>query len=104
MFDEISLSTIAIWSGATAIVGAAIGLLRRSVIRYALIISWTALPLIWILLAVSMTALDTGDAQWAMSFGFVVVFTLMLLPPWALLTLLPFNLVRRCRDVQRWEL
>jgi len=47
-----------------------------------------------------MTAVDKGSLDLPMSFGFNAVFTMLLLPPWALLTLLPFNLVRRYREIQ----
>jgi len=43
---------------------------------------------------------DKGSLDLPMSFGFTAVFTMLLLPPWALLTLLPFNLVRRYREIQ----
>ena len=46
-----------------------------------------------------MTSFDTGTLDLPMALGFIFVFGSMLLPPWAVLTLLPFNLVRRWREI-----
>lgn len=100
MWDKISATTLAAWAIGAIIVGSGLGFLPRSRWRLVLISVLAAapeLPVIWV---VVMTAVDKGSLDWSTSFGFTVVFTMLLWLPWALLTLLPFNLVRRYREIQ----
>ena len=100
MWDEISATTLAAWATGAIIVGSGLGLLPRSRWRLVLIGILAPAPVLLVIWAVVMTAVDKGSLDLPMSFGFTAVFTMLLLPPWALLTLLPFNLVRRYREIQ----
>lgn len=103
MWDGISQTTLIAWVVAAITVGSGLGFLRRSKIRTTLIAVWTAFPVILVWGAAAISSFDKGSIEFAMSLGFVAVFTLMLLPPWAVLTLLPYNLVRRLREPQDWK-
>lgn len=92
MFGELYLSTLAFWGIAAALVGAALGLLPASRLRFGLITIWTLVP-VWL---VTATVAMDWNVSGAWMFGLVLI--LLALPPWALLTLLPFNLVRVARD------
>ena len=104
MWDDTSLQTLGAWALAGVAVAVGLGFLRRSKVRTALITIWAGLPVIIVCWAIVATAFDTGGADWAGSFGFAAVFIMFLLPPWALLTLFPYNLVSRMREPQRWKL
>lgn len=99
MWDGIDTSTIASWGAVAIAVGGSLGFLRRSKSRTILIALWTALPFIIVCAASVATSFDMRSIDWPMAIGFTAVFTMFLLPPWALLTLLPFNLVRRWRKI-----
>lgn len=98
MWDEMDVSTLV---GLVAVaVGIGIAFLKRSKARTILIVAWTALPCVLALAANVATAIDTHSFDAMAFFGFTAVFGLLLLPLWALLTLLPFNLVRRWREIK----
>lgn len=100
MWDEISATTLAACATGAIILGSGLGFLPRSRWRLVLIGILAAAPVLLVIWAMIMTAVDKGSLDLPMSFGFNAVFTMLLLPPWALLTLLPFNLVRRYREIQ----
>lgn len=104
MWDGLSTTTLVAWAAGAIAIGAGLGFLPRSRWRLSLIGIWSAAPVLLIAWATGMTALDMGSVDLTGSLGFAAVFTLLLLPPWALLTLLPFNLVRRYREIQRWQM
>ena len=100
MWDGLTVTTLASWAVGAILVGSGLGFLPPSRWRFVLISILTAAPVLLVMWAVVMTAVDKGSLDLPMSFGFTAVFTMLLLPPWALLTLLPFNLVRRYREIQ----
>jgi hypothetical protein len=104
MWDGLSTTMLIALAVVAVVVGAGLGLLPRSRWRFTLIGIWSAAPVILVLWATGMTAVDMRSIDLPMSLSFAAVFTLILLPPWALLTLLPFNLVRRYREIQRWQM
>ena len=93
MFDELYPSTLAYWGIAATLVGAALGLLPASRLRFGLVMVWALVP-VWL---VAITVVISG----AWIFGLVLM--AIALPPWALLTLLPFNFVRRVREINAGE-
>jgi hypothetical protein len=101
MWDGLDLSTIICLATAAVAVGGGLGLLRQSKARTVMIAAWAALPAILVAWAISMAAVDAGQIDLPASVGFAAVFTMLLQPPWALLTLFPFNIVRRVREIAR---
>jgi hypothetical protein len=96
MFDVLIAQEIWRLAIAAAVGGAAMGLLPRSRIRSVSIWTWTMMPL-----ALAGAALGiTEIGQLGSSLSFVGMFVLVSLPPWAGLALLPYNLVRRAREVR----
>lgn len=93
MFDELYLSSLAWVSVVAAVVASALGFLPAGRLRLCLITAWTLMPL-WLITA--SVAMDWSVSR-AWMFGLILV--LLALPPWAVLTLLPFNLVRRVREI-----
>lgn len=98
MWDEIAVSTLVGLAAVAIAVAAGLAFLKKSKARTTLIFSWTSLPCLLVIAASVATVLDHGFDATAF-FGFTAMFSLFLLPPWALLTLLPFNLVRRWREI-----
>lgn len=96
MFDELLVQQIYRLGLAAALIGAAIGLLPRSRFRMALIWSWALMPLV--LAAVAVGFAEAG--QLASSTSFMGMFLLATLLPWAGLSLVPYNLVRRWRELR----
>ncbi|HEY6916641.1 MAG TPA: hypothetical protein VI381_03275 [Allosphingosinicella sp.] len=103
MWDNIGLETILGCAIAAVIVGGGLGALRRSKTRTTLVTLWTALPVLLVCCVTVITSSDISGLDWRVSLGFADVFILVFFLPWALLTLLPFNLVRRFREIQQWE-
>lgn len=99
MWDGIYATRLIALAIVAVAVAAVLALLRRSRTRTILIVIWTALPFLVALAANVATIFGSQSFDGIAVFGFTVVFTLLLLPPWALLTLLPFNLVRRWREI-----
>ncbi|MFD1612829.1 hypothetical protein ACFSCW_13565 [Sphingomonas tabacisoli] len=99
MWDGISLQTLAVWAVVATTVASCLGLLPRGRTRVALVTLWVGLPVMIVCWACVVSSFDGEGFDWVGFFGPLAVFTLFLLPPWALLTLLPFNLVRRFRDI-----
>jgi xanthine/uracil permease len=100
MWDDISATTLIGLAVAAVLVAILLAYLRQSRTRTILIVVWTALPFLVALGANIATVVDTQSFDSPGFFGFTAVFTLLLLPPWAMLTLLPFNLVRRWREIR----
>ncbi|MDQ1159466.1 putative membrane protein YfhO [Sphingomonas sp. SORGH_AS 950] len=100
MWDELPISTLVGLAAAAVTVGIGLGFLTKSKARTTLVVVWTALPFLLSLAANVFTVLDTRVFDAATFFGFTAVFGLLLTPPWALLILLPFNLVRRWREIE----
>ncbi len=94
------VSTLVSLAAVAVAVGIGLGFMARSKTRTILVVVWTGLPALLSLAVNVATAFDINGFDAAAFFGFTVVFSLMLLPPWALLTLLPFNLVRRWREIE----
>lgn len=92
------VSTLVGLAAVAVAVGFGLAFLKRSKARTILIVVWTALPCVLALAASVATAFQGHGFDAAAFFGFTAVFSLLVLPPWALLTLLPFNLVRRLRE------
>lgn len=100
MWDELPVSTLVGLAAVSVAVGIGLGFLARSKTRTALVVVWTALPFLLALLANVAAAIDTNSFDATAFFGFTAVFSFVLMPPWALLTLLPFNLVKRWREIE----
>ena len=98
MWDEMYVSTLVGLAAVAVAVGFGLGFLKKSKARTVLIVVWTAPPCLLAFGASVATAFDTHSFDATAFFGFNAVFSLFVVPPWALLTLLPFNLVRRSRD------
>lgn len=97
MFDDLTRSSLIYWGLAAVVVGTALGFLPRGRFRLGLIISWALLP-VWLM----MVVIVGGGADFAtLTFG--TVFLLFTLPTWGVLALLPFNLVRRVREIHANE-
>jgi hypothetical protein len=96
MFDDLIAQDVWRLALAAAVGGAAIGLLPRSHIRSLLIWAWAMVPLAVVTAALSFT--EAG--QLGSSLSFVGLFLLVSLLPWAGLALLPYNLVRRLREIR----
>lgn len=93
MFDELYLSTLIHWAIAAALVGAALGFLPAGRLRLCLIAGWSLAP-VWLLAALAtLGQFSIGT----LSFSFV--FLMLVMPVWGLLTLLPFFIVRRVRNI-----
>ena len=99
MWDGIDATTLIGVALVAIAVATFLAFLRRSRTRSILIVIWTALPFLVALASNIATVFDSHSFDGTAFFGFTAVFTLLLLPPWALLTLLPFNLVRRWREI-----
>lgn len=93
MFDEVSLTTLALWGAAAAFVGCALAFLPQGRIRFSLITAWTLMPL-WLMLLVIV---GLGPSKWVVAVG--IAYVIIALPVWGVLSLLPFNLVRRTREI-----
>jgi hypothetical protein len=91
MLDELYPSSVAWWGVAAALVGFALGFLPTGRLRLYLITAWALVPL-WLM--TSIVAVDWSVSR-AWLFGLVLV--LLSLPPWAVLSLVPFSLVRWVR-------
>ena len=100
MWDDVSATTLISLAVVAVTVAICLAYVRRSRTRTILIIAWTMLPFLVALGATTATVFGTHSFDGTSFFGFTAVFTLLLLPPWALLTLLPFNLVRRWREIE----
>lgn len=94
MFDELYPSTLAIWGIAATSVGSALGFMPAGRLRFSLIVAWALLPLCLMIVVAIASGLSFG------AFTFGIVSLLLTLPMWAILTLLPFNIVRRVRELQ----
>jgi hypothetical protein len=92
MFDELHLSDLIPWGVAAVVVACALGLLRRSSLRTWLICGWTLLPL----LVVSTLFLFDPSVEGLSFLGLLLAGMLI---PWAVLTVLSYNLVRRVREI-----
>lgn len=99
MWDEMPVLTLVSLAAAAVVVGIGLGFLTRSKALTILVVVWTALPFLLSLAANVAAAFDTNSFDATAFFGFTAVFSLLLLPPWALLTPLPFSLVRRWREI-----
>lgn len=97
MFDELYPSTLAFWGIAAALVGAALAVLPAGRVRFGLVAFWTLVP-VWL---VTATVAMDWSASGAWLFGLVLI--LLALPPWAVLALLPFSVVRRLREISAGE-
>jgi hypothetical protein len=81
-----------------AVIAAALGLLPRSKVRFWLIGLWSALPAALALLFLSFSyPSNPGDALYTL--GVLLAFSAIALPPWLIITRLPFNIVRRVREL-----
>jgi hypothetical protein len=93
VFDELVLTDLIPWAVAAVTVAAALGSLRRSRLRMLLIWIWSLLPL---LLVASVPVVSRSFDGWP----FLILLLIALLLPWATLTILSYNLVRRFREIQ----
>lgn len=95
MFDELMIQEVWRLALIAAVGGAVLGALPRSRIRSVSIWTWALIPL-----AVAAAALCfTDSGQLGSSLSFVGLFLLASMLPWAGLVLLPYNLVRRAREL-----
>ena len=93
MFDELVLSDLIPWGFAAVIVSGGAGFLRASRLRSLLIWTWSLLPL---LLIGFIFLVNRSTDGWP----FLMLLLAFLLLPWATLTTLSYNLVRRSREIK----
>ena len=94
MFNSVLLWAVAVG----AAIAAAIGLLPPSKARFWLIGFWSLLPGVLFLAATTFSFLgNPGGGFYGLKL--LLTFCAIVLPPWLVVTLLPFNLVRRVRDL-----
>lgn len=91
MWEE-DVTPLFFWAAVTAsVVAAALGLLRRSRLRSALIWIWVLVPVGWVLMVEFMTETTLVEV--------VLVHLILTLIPWAGIVVLSYNLVRRFREI-----
>ena len=91
MWEE-DVTPLFIWAAVTAsVVAAALGLLRRSRLRSALIWTWVSVPVGWVLMVVFMTDFTSVEV--------VLEHLMLMLIPWAGIVVLSYNVVRRFREI-----
>jgi hypothetical protein len=96
MLDELIAQEVWRLALVAAVGGTAIGLLPRSCVRSVLIWTWAMAPL-----AAAVATLSFTEAgQLGSSLSFVGLFLLASMLPWAGLALLPYNLMRRVRELR----
>lgn len=100
MWDELDATILADLLIAGVAVAAAIGALRPGRLRLALILAWVAVPIFLIIavLAVFISKFGVTDAKNSLIFSILLL--MATLPPWAITTLLAYNLVRRFREIR----
>lgn len=98
MWDEIDASTLVNLAAVAFAVVFRLAFLKGPKARIILIVVWTALPCVLVFAVGVATAFARHSFDAAAFFGFTAVFSLAVLPPWAFLTLLPYNLVMHLRE------
>jgi hypothetical protein len=91
MWEE-DVTPLFFWVAVTAsVVAAALGLLRRSRLRSALIWIWVSVPVGWVLIVALMTHTTLVEV--------VLEHLILTLISWAGIVVLSYNLVRRFREI-----
>lgn len=97
MFDDVSAFDLVVTAGIAFTAASALALLRASTLRRLLIVVWALVPVWLVLWTLVMTAHDLGWDWSALGFG--AVFVSFLLPPWLALTVFPFTVITRLREI-----
>lgn len=100
MWDDISASALMGLATIGVSVSCGLAFMNRSMTRAILLVAWTVAPFMLALAASAIGAIQKPVFDATAFFGFLAVFSLVTLPPWALLTLLPFHSVRRWHEVR----